>query len=447
MSEVFQHFRDWPGSASFAQIARHLLSDGLFSSDGVEATTERMPLYPLILTVVMWMTGDSWRVYAIAANAMAVIVCGGLTARLCARIYQNTLITWIGVALVSLHVAFVIEGLAFRESIWFSLVLVGLASVLTLPRIGWVQLTVAGLLTGAGYLLRPTGFVLLIVLPFWLWMIRSSLSINFSRAVSFMLFISTLGIIPWQIYAFHASGHLVLSNSEGGNNALKGAIPEFWELTPWGDYDLLDPWLVTNAKIDGDKWPDDLDKYWQTQSIAAVRASPIHWLGKGIVKGAILFSPVSIPLGYGEVVPRDQTVKFIHFRLDPWIFVSLPSVFLILCGAIFRFRFWRKVEFAERSLMVGAALLIFVLLAIHAATVSETRYRLPFDPLLAVLAAPTVASWAVSLFRRLKRSSPWRQPSQRQAPESYIEDAEQSEQAALREFLRQKNEDPKITAP
>jgi hypothetical protein len=399
MRGLFPHFAGWTGSGSFADIAGHLAGQGLYSSNGRDLTLERMPLYPEILSLAIRAAGAPWRVLAVALNAAAFATAAGLATRLAARLYRSAAATWACALLLAGHIAWTIEALSFRETAWFALALAALASALARERVGFGGLLAAGLAAGAGYLLRPTGFLLVAALPCWIWAARRALPASWGLCAALALAVAAAGIAPWQLYALRHFGGPVLEDTEGGNTALKGAVSEYWALTPKVDYDLLDPWLV--AKQLRTQAPGNnlqRDRAWRRDTLRAIAASPLNWAAKGVCKVALLFSPVSVPLGYGRLQPAGGTVTVADFQLDPWAFASVPAATLILAGAFVRARRWRAAGSAERSLLAGLGVLVLGLIAIHGATLSETRYRLPFDPLFAILAAPVVAGWAARLF-------------------------------------------------
>ena len=399
MAKLFPHFVGWPGSTSFARIALHFSRDGVFATSGAAQMAERMPLYPLVLAAIMRLAGASWRWWSVGLNALALVTCSGLVTGLCARLYRSTAITWTCALLLAFHLGWCIEALAFRETAFFSLVIVGMAVALTRTRIGWASLALAGGLAGAAYLLRPTGFLVVVILPAWIWAARASLAHPVFRSAGLAMLVAAIPVGAWQVYTVRALGHLELSNSEGGNTVLKGAIPEFWTVAPWIDLDLLDPWVAAEAERAGANSPDTRDAFWRVQASVEIRNAPANWMAKAALKTAMLFSPVNVPFGYGRVVPSGNSLRLVDFVWDRWAFVSVPSVILVLGGAAARLWRWRLFSKLESSFAVPVVSLFALVCILHAATSGETRYRLPFDPLLAILAAPAVAQWLLSCGR------------------------------------------------
>ena len=406
MAARFPDFAGWPGSRGFVGIAANLAQDGIFASAGESSTTERMPLYPLLLAAVMRIVGADWRWWAVGLNALALVACGGLATQLCARFRAGAAATWACALVLAFHIAWSIEALAFRETVWFALALLGIATLLTTPQIGAVRLGLAGALAGAAYLLRPTGFLIVAVLPFWLWIVRRFLTHRWARATAIALSVAALPVIGWQVYTVHTVGHLQLSNGEGGNTALKGAIPEFWVVAPWVDLDLLDTRIVAEAARAGNDSPETRDRFWRKRAEAEVRAAPGDWLVKAGLKTAMMISPVSVPFGYGQLVPQGSSLRLVGFRWDPWAFASVPAVLLILGGMGWRWWRWPPTEKLERAFMLAVALLVAAIFVLHAATSGETRYRLPFDPLLAILAAPMIGRWWTVVTSRRRPATP-----------------------------------------
>ncbi len=402
MARMFPHFGGWPGSEGYAQIAWNLSHRGLFSADGTAATTERMPLYPMILAALMRLAGGGWRPWAAVMNALALAASAGIATRLCNRLYSNPRATWACALLLALHVAWTAEALALRETVWFALAVIGLASVLTTQPIPPGRLIAAGALAGAAYLLRPTGFLLIGLFPIWLWAVRSDLPRPLVPPVALALALAGLAVGSWQSYSIRATGQLQISDSEGGITAFKGAIPEFWVAEPWVDLDLLNPLADERARLAGARSLPERDRYWRDEAVRTIRDDPAQWIAKGFLKVAELLSPVGTPFGYGRINSTGGSSRLEGFRWDPWTFASVPSAVLILGGAVRRMSRWRALPGPERSLAEMAAILLALLCLVHAATSGETRFRLPFDPLLAVLAAPSAAGLWAGAARRLR---------------------------------------------
>lgn len=394
MAMKFPSFAGWPGSAGFARIAGHLAREGLYSSDGRTPTLERMPLYPAILAAAMRLGGAHWRALAIAWNAAAFAAAAGLAAQLCARLNARPGAVWVCALLLGGHIALDVEAVAFRETAWFTLAVAGMASALTAPKLGSRRLVLAGACAGGTYLLRPTGFLLILALPIWLWFARRTLLRSWGRSAALGLAVALVPVAGWQVYALRDFGRPVLADTEGGNTALKGALPAYWTLTARADYDLLDPILVSRAvSRAGPQNPLQRDAYWRRQTLEAVRADPAGWVLKGLCKAALLFCPATTPLGSGRLVESHGSIRLADYHLDPWSLAAAPVTLLILAGAAFRCLRRHAVSPDGHAFSAGVGVLLVLLIAVHAATLSETRYRLPFDPLLAVLSAPAIADF------------------------------------------------------
>jgi len=391
---LFPGFAGWLGSANYVDIARHLAADGAYSADGQTATLGRMPVMPWLLAALMWIFGDAWRWAALGVQLLALAACGGLSVRLIHRVSGgDALQTGLVAALLAAHALFSVEMLAWRETVWFTLELLLVADLLTRPDWTWRRGLALGLLAGAAYLTRPNGFVVGLLVPAailcWPGVPRR---VRAGATVLAVLAVLT-AVTYWQIWAVAVTGRPVVSTTGGGLNLLKGARPEFWEIGPWADMDLLDPLLRAEAAQAGFVSEGEVDRYqWSVGQAEILRDLP-GAVTRGGYKIALLFSPVFVPLGEARLVQQAGAWKLADYRFDPLALVCVPVVLLLLAGAGGRLVGRRYRAAGDRALGGFTLALTLALAATHALTFGETRYRLPLDPLLAVCAAPVLAAW------------------------------------------------------
>ena len=379
------------------------------------------PLYPLFLVVVFKLFGRALLAprlvqafLGLATIAITAFAAGRLVEGPRAR-RPSAGVTAVAAALIAaLYAPFVLyEGMLVSTAIEVFLVAAAFALSLALDHDlqGLRELRVAGrripprlsafvlgLALGAGALGRPNLFLLLIAaIPLWLVVKHRRRGRGLVPAAA-CLFGAFLFLLPPVLYNARVTGRLVPVSAHGGINFYIGNRPG----TP-GTYDppadmradmrglIEDARERAEADVGGRLTDADVSSYYFRQTLALIEADPRGWL-RLLGRKLLLFwnnSEVSdLPNAYFyERACPVLRLLFIPFSLIAALGVA-GLVVLTLSGRN------RSVTFV----FTGAALASVVLFYVN------TRYRLPFVPVLALAAAFFVA-WCLkqAARRRVRR--------------------------------------------
>jgi len=362
--------------------------------DGTHPTALRPPLYPLILAATMSVTGDHWFLATLLLQALGAAMCLVLVFGLARTIWPQSQAPWLSVGLLAIHGQFMFEMLSLRETVWFTLALLGVAWLL-LKRTPHAASAVAlGGLLASLYLLRPTGLMVGgVTIAFLAWEAMRLRSGAVQRLV-ITLAASAVLVAPWQAFTwrnFGAPGFFPTSSS--GYNLAKGADPELARVTPWIDADTLDPRVrELTGPIPG---TEELatDKAFKQIAIKLISENPPRVVYRSMASAVEFVSPLPIPLGTGTLKPTDHGLTIESFRPDWEEIAFTPVVILLLvsaCGGLKCF-LGRKDGPSFFGLWMVVVFLSF--LTVHALTFTKTRYRLPLDALLAIPAGAWLAGF------------------------------------------------------
>ena len=375
-----------PDAPSYDQLAVNLLAgkglqkwdyQGLFSdpSRGIIVRTFRPPLLPILLAGVYGVAGHSYAaarvVIAILGAAMCVVVM-----RIARRLFDPRVAVVTGILTAVYPRLVYYSGQIVTETPYTLLLALTIAILLAAQQAEktlW-RWPLAGALMGLTTLCRSA---LLFFLPFaclWVLVVRPR-----------------KGRAAWEA-ALVAAGFLAAMAPWWGRNA--AVHGQFVPATTEGGFTL---WVTNNDRADGGGhcfWPDDkasfdglseaeIDARFRDMGLAYIRSHPGRFLGLA-------------------------ATKFVRFwRL--WPHASEPAVGLlaaVAAGATFTpvllLALWGA--FAARRRWRGPLLLYLLFgyyTALHMALMAITRYRLPLEPFLIVLAAHGL----VDLWQRRTRPS------------------------------------------
>ena len=387
------------GSRSYSDIATHLVADGHYSRDGVHPTAYRPPGYPLLLAGLMVVFGDAWLVAAVVAQALLAVGCGVLVFLLADRVFADRVAGVVGVGLLASDLLFIEEALARRETVLFTFVLLVFLLAVFQMRYGLAAgLVVAGA-AGAGYLTRPTGVVLVAMWAVWLivgcWPVRSWRSLGWA-AVSIGLLAAMVG--AWQGRVVRALGTWRFAPaSTAGVNLYQGNNPDTLDYYPAVDVDRYNGWIERRLAAAGIARHDEVarDRHLRQAAWAYIGRHPGRFVRAAGTKIAALLSPVPTPYGRGRLDRRDGRIVVVDYRTPARhraLAVIVPHGIVLLAGAAAcGWAAWRGWLSCPRGAAVLGALVVMVL-ALHAVTFGETRFRLPLDPILIVLTSVGVCA-------------------------------------------------------
>jgi len=382
----------WPGSASYVHLARNLLHGHGFSYDGIHPTALRPPLYPLMLAATMSVTGDHWFLATILLQAVGAAMCIVMVFGIARAIWPRSRAPWLSAALLALHGPFMFEMLSLRETVWFTLALLGVAWLL-LERTPHAASAVAlGGFLASLYLLRPTGLMVCgVTIAFLVWK-AVRLPSGDVRPLAISLVASLLLVAPWQAFTwrnFSTPGFFPTSSS--GYNLAKGADADLAVVSPWIDADALDPQLRKLTQTVPGNQERATDKVLRRIAIGLIRKSPGTAIYRSMASALQFVSPLPIPLGTGTLrqTPGGLTIENFHPDWEEIAFTPVTILLLVsACGGL-RYLLWREEGPSFFGLWMAIVFLSFLI--VHALTFTKTRYRLPLDALLAVPAGAWLA--------------------------------------------------------
>jgi hypothetical protein len=391
---MFGGLEHWPRSDSYVLLARNLLHGHGYSLDGTHPTALRPPLYPLILAATIGVTGDHWFLATVLLQALGAAMCLVTVFGLARAIWPQSRAPWLSIGLLAIHGPFMFEMLGLRETVWFTLALLGVAWLLLKPtRHATASIALGGFLAIL-YLLRPTGLMVGgVTIAFLAWK-AVRLQTGAVRGLVITLVASAVLVAPWQVFTcrnFGAPGFFPTSSS--GYNLAKGADPDLAVVTPWIDADTLDPRVRELTETIPGNEERASDKVFKQIAIGLIRQSPTTVIYRSMASAVEFVSPLPIPLGTGTLKQTNRGLIIENFRPDWREIAFTPVVILLLvsaCGGL-KYFFRRKGDPSFFGLWMVIVFLSF--LTVHALTFTKTRYRLPLDALLAVPAGAWLAGF------------------------------------------------------
>ena len=357
------------------------------------ATAFRPPLYPLVLAGVYEVSGTSsattrWRDARIV-EALLGTVAVGLIGLIALRIFgRPEALAATAIAVVYPPLLLVGSSLV-SETVFVPLVLAGVWLVLRYrdeQRLRWLLL--AGVAGGLATLSRSNGFLIVLALGFGVWILRPRWSRRALAAPATLLGIAALVVLPWtvrnaiELHAFvpvSTQTGLALAGQYNDVSAANGAR---W-LPPNGvpayRHFFEDPSLDEA----------DLDSKLRDAAIDYAVDHPQHVFAAGFWNGLRL-------LNLDDPIPLE--LQAAHDLGQP------PGL-----ARLSVYGFWILAVLALFGCAIGAArrLPAFIWLVLAAVIVSImfigglTRYRIPADPILILLAAPALV-WALEAAARLR---------------------------------------------
>lgn len=373
------------GSSSYERIASDI-SQGNGITDGY-----RPPLYPLFLAGLQILSGENWKVWACVMQCGLALGCCSLVMKQL-RILQAPLAALVTFALLFIgNMLFQLEAITVRETILYAFLLSFLATILLSlrgrlapPSSSMVLGTVAGL----AHLTRPTGLFLLVVV---LLMQLFSRCFRGRRVVSMLLSLCAFFLVvgPWQIHLSKIRGKATFTSSTTSEiNLWKGNNRYFSELYPTIDLDSLEPWLETKFAASG-VTRERFDYLLGVEARQFIMTRPGAFMVRSVSKLLVFFSPYPLPVGSAVLDVQDSSVSIIKLRTRTiWIqFFSLIHGIVVLAGAFVAIRWARTADPGYRAYIWLVVVLTGSQLFPYLVAFSETRFRLPLDPLFLGVAA------------------------------------------------------------
>ena len=341
----------------------------------------------------MRVAGNHWFMATVILQALAAAMCLVMVFSIARLFWPQSRAPWLSAGLLAIHGPFMFEMLSVRETVWFTLALLGVAWYLIhRTRTAASAVALGGCLASL-YLLRPTGLMICgVTILFLAWNVHISQD-GARRRLVVSLATGLLLIAPWQIFtcqSFGAPGFFPASSN--WYNLAKGADAELLDVSPWIDADSLDSRLRNlTRKIPG-KEERAINEALKVIVLGLIREHPKTIIYRSALSAVEFVSPFPIPLGAGKLKEAGSGMVIENFRPHWEELAFTPVVILLLVSAWAGLRYLFQCK--EGSVFGLWIVIIFLsFLTIHALTFTKTRYRLPLDALLAVPAGGRLAGF------------------------------------------------------
>ena len=395
------------GVAAF--IAGYVILTAVLSRYGVEAFTGaggpgvvaewaietevlgsgKPPAYPvwLALTAAIW--GEpSYMPATVALQALTAWVTIMALFLVARRATGSSAWGLLAVAFVSLNQLWVVESIRQRETFLYSAMLMALVGV-TVYKPRWHAVG-AGALCAIGWLTRPTGVVLFpaVLLLFWKDWRGSGAPVGTRAAVALALSFS-LPVLGWAAYQQTHFGSVTISGNDSATNLLKGNNHALTAIYPFIDVDRLSPVLLAPLAQATIESGGDVHREYIRQAIQFVSESPLEALTLVPRKLAAFFVPIYFPLGSGTA----RLTAAGNWQIDDYESrpIGRGDGIMALPGIIAFF-----VALTRPWTMTRSGLLVVLVVGftaiVHVVTFAQTRFRLPYDPVLALLCVQMASS-------------------------------------------------------
>jgi hypothetical protein len=401
------------------------LALSVLAGDGF-AWPERVPLYPLWLAGIHWLTDRSYRAVPYAQSLLGTAAIP-LTYLLARRAFDGAGPALVAAFLAATSYVLVVQSGLFMSEVLFTPVL--LLVVLTLwdamCRPTGRRFGMAGILLGVSVLVRPTLVLLpLATGPLCLAALPTRRAV---RCWGVYVAAALLVVGPWLVHNYLRHGAPILAAT---NAFLWQGSPEYYHLVRHEGYTYHRIWHEViyglgwqahdPVSVDGDRW-------WTRRALQSIAAEPGVYLRFAVEKLGTYWAGDPQADWHDTHVfnyraLRDAGYPALH-AVQLMASRALP-VFALLAGLVLR-RQWR-------SLLPLYAVLAYTTL-FHAATHAEGRLSDPFQPLLMVLLGGALASgWQGAVPRRSSAPTAGfcedpRGPAVRE-PAAFLHGAEQGEQ-------------------
>jgi hypothetical protein len=349
---------------------------------------ERPPGYPFVVGVCCKVVGEMALPYGMAflqamASLAMILICFFLGQRLGGGPWYGL----VAAGLVAGDLSLLLEFLAARETwlyaLGFLLLFAGFHRLRELPRL-WLC-GVLGAVAGALWLVRPTGFLVVGVGALVAMMCFYPKG---KKTAIYGLGVWAIGclvpLLVWTVYQSVYLDDVYLSGRSAKRTFYYSWHPALDGIYPIIDIDELDPFVQAQAE----KWESEgvpLDEGFRREGFRFILESPGRTVSLFARKTAAFFLPLQFPFADGKPVylGPEQGWSIQGLQRLPLMAVFFPLASLAGVMAFF-LALMRLRSLPPEILFV--VLVVLLTAGIHLLTFSETRYRQPFDPALAVLA-------------------------------------------------------------
>ena len=289
---------------------------------------------------------------------------------------------------MSLNELWVVESITQRETFLYSALLMALVGV-TVYKPRW-HAVAAGAMCAIGWLTRPTGVVLFpaVLLLFWKDWRGSGAPAGTWAAIALAVSFS-LPVLGWAAYQQAHFGTVTISGNDTAVNLLKGNNHALTAIYPFIDVDRLSPVLLEPLAQATIESGGDVRREYIRQAIQFVSESLLEALTLVPRKLAAFFVPIYFPLGSGTA----RLTAAGDWQIDDYEprpigrgdgIMALPGIVAFFLAVM---RPWTL----TRSGLLVVLVVGFTAIG-HVVTFAQTRFRLPYDPVLALLCVQMASS-------------------------------------------------------
>ncbi|MHC4713640.1 MAG: ArnT family glycosyltransferase [Planctomycetota bacterium] len=367
------YVRAWPlppDTDSYREISNHLLAGRGFSLDGSSPTAYRPPGYPLFLAVLEGLTGSPWAALYVQCFLGAVVTV--MTALVARRIVGEVFAPLAGLAVAVDPFSTAICAQFMSEALFAFLATGALFLLLRAVRTRRsLRYVAAGLAIGAAAVTRSE-FLLFVPAACAVVLVRKRSRRGICLAL--MLVATALPPLAWAARNKRALGSWIFTSTHGGYTHLLAYNDRFYREVVAGTSDVWSPstlaaWQSGLAGETAGMSETERDRYYYEKASRFIRENP----------SAAAHTAAFGALRFWRPYPH---------RASSLMGVFLGGFFVCLSALAIMglFAAWRRGPVA--------AVILYMLLAeaIHMYYWSNVRMRIPFHPLLAILACAGVAT-------------------------------------------------------
>ena len=402
-------------ATDYVSLAHTLITNGRFALTATSAPEFfRLPGYPFFLAILFSLSSSIFIVPIVQALLNAYSVC---LIYLLGKKYFSPGIGVAAAIVYALDPTTIFLSMSALSEILYVALTLSVVSLLCITPRRRIALVGAGLLMGAGLLIRPVGvyilpaFVLLAVVP-W----RGPRAATMSACIFLVAVIAV--IAPWSARNYFLSGHVALT-SQSAYNILFYNVVDFEHYRTGESEDAVkndiedkigshDPFVLRSftfasqeTKLDEEYLGNVLPQYAYFHIISTVP----FFLGSSIDSRIYLLRTIGVlppapPTNISGLFTAGHLGQVLDSLVkDPlgliervfWVFVTLSAFGYSL------FVLYKK---RPNAVFVAFSVLLILSLALITGPIAETRYRVPAEPFLLLLAFAGVATLVKRFFFR-----------------------------------------------
>ncbi len=366
------------GGGGYDDIARNILKDGEYPTSGV-----RPPLYPYVLSLLMYLFGDFWRESAHMLNIILSGFISVLIFRISYEISHSKYVSFTSVLIFSLNPMFLWESVQARETVLFSFLCISILYIFFTNIKSTSKYTLIGSLASLAYLTRPTGIIMVFLFIIFVVYRKGLLSREFIVGISAVLIIA----LPWKVFLYSNIGYKGLSSSTtGGLNLYKGNNPMAVSTYPWVEVDKQTKYIRRSMNK---KAPVNANSYLRKKALKFMINNPIKFIDLSTRKFVSFYSPLHYPSLNADIHKVNGTYYIEKGKSKPPIKMFIPVWYftpILICFIVFVSKY--SFYYAKNVKNTRPIMAFIVLLTIlHTITFFESRMRVPIEPILCVFSS------------------------------------------------------------